>query len=559
VQEALAGVASGKWKTPYAAAQALNIPWRNLYNRVKSGGKSRSEARVAQQSLTAAEERELVKWIRSLTVSGTPAQHSIVKEMAEVIRRKRVIHINDSTIEHVSYPPLGDRWTQRFIRRHPDLKSVVGKRIEASRIHCSTEEAFNRWFDAFKEVKDKFKIKDENIYNMDETGSALGTVNATRVIVDKSVGSEYQKEPGRQEWITVIECICADGTAIAPMVIFKGEGLNARDIVEGAEDWTFAFNSKGWTSNAHGLSWFRRCFEPSTRDKANSEYRLLICDGHDSHITAAVVELCMNNNIILMVLPPHTSHLLQPLDVAIFAPIKTYLATENKQFINCGIARQQRPEWLAAYAKARESAMTKRNIYSAFRGTGLVPFYPSKAIDRLPKLAPSSLQLQTPERQSILETILLTSSPPDANDLQNANAELIQRIEPGKPLNTPERKYIPRLTKSVEHLRARLSIAENKIEFMETVMGRRKERASGKRVILKDHFVYTKPEILERLKAAEKATKERKKKRPTRAPKKGKVASSEVESTQEDMDDQLDDESDEGDREIMSEIEVQML
>ena len=205
MQQALAGLATGKWKTPYAAAHALNIPSRNLYNRVKEDSKSRSEARVAQQSLTVAEERELVKWIRGLTMSGTPAQHSIIKEMAETIRNKRVAYVNDSTIEHVSYPPLGDRWIQRFIRRHPDLKSVVGKRIEASRINCSTEEVFNRWFDAFKEVKDEFKIKDANIYNMDETGSALGTVNATRVIIDKSVGSEYQKEPGRQEWITVIE------------------------------------------------------------------------------------------------------------------------------------------------------------------------------------------------------------------------------------------------------------------------------------------------------------------------------------------------------------------
>jgi len=42
-------------------------------------------------------------------MSGTPAQHSIVKEMAETIRNKLVAYVNDSTIEHVSYPPLGDK------------------------------------------------------------------------------------------------------------------------------------------------------------------------------------------------------------------------------------------------------------------------------------------------------------------------------------------------------------------------------------------------------------------------------------------------------------------
>ena len=105
-------------------------------------------------------------------------------------------------------------------------------------------------------------------------------------------------------------------------------------------------------------------------------------------------------------------------------------------------------------------------------------------------------------------------------------------------MNTLEYEYIPQLTKSVKHLQAQLSIAESKIAFMETVMSGRKERASGKRVILKDHFVYIKPEILEHLKAAEKATKEWKRKRPTTAPRKCKAASLEVESTLEDTDDQ---------------------
>src|SRR5947207_13579316 len=103
------------------------------------------------------------------------------------------------------------------------------KRIEALRINCSTDEVFNQWFNSFKEVKDEFKIKDENIYNIDETGSTLGTVNVTQLIIDKSVGSEYQKEPGWQEWIMVIECICADGTGVAPVVIFKCTGFNGRD------------------------------------------------------------------------------------------------------------------------------------------------------------------------------------------------------------------------------------------------------------------------------------------------------------------------------------------
>ena len=45
-------------------------------------------------------------------------------------------------------------------------------------------------------MQQEFNIKNENIYNMDETGTVLGTVNSTRVIVNKSIASNFQKEPG---------------------------------------------------------------------------------------------------------------------------------------------------------------------------------------------------------------------------------------------------------------------------------------------------------------------------------------------------------------------------
>jgi len=41
---------------------------------------------------------------------------------------------------------------------------------------------------------------------------------------------------------------------------------------------------------------------------------MLICDGHDSHITGDFIGHCMDNDILLMILPPHSSHLTQPLD-----------------------------------------------------------------------------------------------------------------------------------------------------------------------------------------------------------------------------------------------------
>ena len=45
------------------------------------------------------------------------------------------------------------------------------------------------------------------------------------VICGANAKKMYQAEPGRTEWVTVGECICGDGTAVPPLVIFKGENL----------------------------------------------------------------------------------------------------------------------------------------------------------------------------------------------------------------------------------------------------------------------------------------------------------------------------------------------
>src|SRR5208282_4454540 len=63
-------------------------------------------------------------------------------------------------------------------------------------------------------------------YNYDESGFGIGKVKIMRVIIDIKVKQNYQAEPDRQEWVTIMDCICADGTSISPMIIFKGENCD---------------------------------------------------------------------------------------------------------------------------------------------------------------------------------------------------------------------------------------------------------------------------------------------------------------------------------------------
>jgi hypothetical protein len=83
------------------------------------------------------------------------------------------------------------------------------------------------------------------------------------------------------------------------------------------------------------LLWFTKVFLPnSPADKP----RLLIMDNHESHLTLALVDQAKANNVELFCLPPHTTHIYQPLDVGMFRPLKAQFA---KTATNLGYANKE--------------------------------------------------------------------------------------------------------------------------------------------------------------------------------------------------------------------------
>src|SRR5437667_603589 len=88
----------------------------------------------------------------------------------------------------------------------------------------------------------------------------------------------------------------------------------------------------------------------------------------------------MKNNIIFMVLPPHSSHLSQPLDVGVFGRLKTHMASAIEPLISTELHRILKAEWLSAYVAAHDNAFTIQNIQAGFRGTSIRPYNPTKVI-----------------------------------------------------------------------------------------------------------------------------------------------------------------------------------
>jgi hypothetical protein len=326
MQQAIAMYRKTKENTRTASVRAIarqfDVPRSTLQDRL-DGKVARNQAHEELMHLSKVEEAELVHWITTLTQRGYAPRYRTVRELAEIIRNQRVRGVNDDYIQLVNYDSIGRDWVARFLSRHPELESARRKCIEAARIKDVSVERLTKWFDDLRRVIEEHNIESKNIYNMDESGFAIGDVEDSQRIINVTIRQQFQAKPGRQEWVTTMACICADGSSLPPLIIFKGEKLSHQWIpADIPKDWRFDCNIKGWTSNKHGLQWLREVFEPWTQEKANGNPRLLICDGHDSHITASWIAHCMRNNIIFMVLPPHSSHLTQPLDVGVLVRLK---------------------------------------------------------------------------------------------------------------------------------------------------------------------------------------------------------------------------------------------
>jgi len=175
------------------------------------GGKSRHEAHVEAQLLTPAQEEVLVEWIKVQGRRGVPMTYTSVGHAAAEILGK----------------PVGEIWPKRFRKRHPDLKMKKATGLEKARAQALNEFAVDEFFDMLTDVIQEYNITPGNIYNMDEKGIQLGIGARITAMIDRDQKAVYSIEDGNRELVTVIECICADGSAMHPSVIFQGQRRNS--------------------------------------------------------------------------------------------------------------------------------------------------------------------------------------------------------------------------------------------------------------------------------------------------------------------------------------------
>ncbi|KAK6208628.1 transposase [Colletotrichum tabaci] len=272
---------------------------------------------------------------------------------------------------------VGTNWASNFVRRRPELQTRFNRRIDYQRVLCEDPDAYRAWFSLVRNTIAKYGIDDTDIYNFDETGFAMGKMSSEMVVTaSERRGKPRGAQQGNQEWVTVIQGIGSCGYSIPPYIIFAGKvHLDSWTCNSPLPpDWVITLTENGWTTNEKGLEWVQH-FDFHTRSRTKGAYRLLILDGHESHHSVDFELYCKEQNIITLCMPPHSSHKLQPLDVGCFSPLKRAYSQEIEVLMRVHITHIAKEDFLPAFYKAYDKAMTTSNIQAGFRATGLVPFF----------------------------------------------------------------------------------------------------------------------------------------------------------------------------------------
>ena len=233
----------------------------------------------------------------------------------------------------------------------------------------------------------------------------MGVARTAKIVTTRNA-TAFARMPGNRDWVSVVECISASGRAIDPIVAFKGKKILQNwiptdvNLRQATQAWSLACSPNAFTDDDLGLRWLRQVFEPATRSTgATAAPRLLILDGHHSHLAPDFQKACEEFGITTVFLPPHTSHVTQPLDVGCFGPIKQYYGQALDRKAHLWGEHIVKEHFLEIYSEARTRTFQERTIRGGFRGAGLVPLRPSTVIDKQirPITPPDGLAAATSE------------------------------------------------------------------------------------------------------------------------------------------------------------------
>ena len=272
----------------------------------------------------------------------------------------------------------GRDWARGFLKRHGLILRFASK-IKPNRCNLSREKMDSYFFHLGESLTG---VEPSQIFNFDETNF---TDDPTRkkCIIHRGVNRVERLTVYSKQAFSVMFCGSAVGVYLPPMVVYKAKHMYSGWSCDGITGAVYGATESGWFDMASFEKWFFEVFLVHVKDLAGP--KVLIGDNLSSHFSPAVIESCIGHNIRFVPLPPNSTHLCQPLDVAVFRPMKMlWGATLSRWRVESRfggtIPKETFPRLLARVF----AVLDGKNLVAGFKASGIVPLESNEVIKRLP-------------------------------------------------------------------------------------------------------------------------------------------------------------------------------
>ena len=170
-----------------AAAEIYGVARKTLGRR-RDGKPARCDTTPKSKKLTRSEEEAIIRYVIELYERAFPPRLCGVEDMANQLLRVR------------DAPPVGQLWAHRFVKRQPELRTRWTRKYDYQRAKCEDPKVIGEWFALVWNVKAKYGIVDDDIYNFDETGFMMGIIFAGMVVTTSDGRSKAKlAQPSNRE------------------------------------------------------------------------------------------------------------------------------------------------------------------------------------------------------------------------------------------------------------------------------------------------------------------------------------------------------------------------
>jgi len=384
--EAVYAIHEGRYKDVSDAARKTFLNRRVLADRY-NGKSSKSTRQAGGKRLSKDQEEALVQYILRCDERNMSLTPQLIEAAANFL------------LDDVK--PVGENWVKRFLKRNPSLKKRRHRSILANRQAAYHIQELEIYFRRLEEVIEKYGIIECDIWNIDETGFRIGCDKSRVVVTLDTKRPAKIADSDNREYVTAMEAANAEGDTIPPMLIFKGADLvmhkwsATNDLHRSI---TLASSESAYINDDLAIDYIKH-FIDAVKRKRIGIYILLIMDGCDSHKTYEFGDLCTKNNIIPFLLPSHSTHILQPLDVGVFQAYKQHHGNELYRAVLRDNVKFDKLAFLVVFQTFRNLAFKASTIKHAFKRIGILPFNLAIVLDPAKKKHALEIAVARPARE----------------------------------------------------------------------------------------------------------------------------------------------------------------